>query len=269
MQNLEYETQYKQTVIDFFNGRTSYDNEYTIRRSLPLLDLIAFQPGQKVLDIATGTGIIAIAAAQAVGSEGKVIGVDFSSGMLCQAQQKIQELGLQNIELIESDAEDLSFDGESFDLVLCSSAIVYFRDIRGTLNNWYSWLRKGGNIGFSCCSNQSFATPHIIKVAAKMGVKLLNINELTGTQEQCRHLLEEVGFKNIEIKSEQMGFYQDIEQAKQWNGMWFHPTENQLVNLTSEQLNDLIESYGEDVQVRATERGVWQENMTFFIVGRK
>jgi protein-L-isoaspartate(D-aspartate) O-methyltransferase len=96
MHNSQYEQQYKQEVIDFFNSRTSYDNDYTIRRTLPLLELAQLQKGQKVLDLATGTGIIAIAAAQIVGSEGKVIGVDFSSGMLEQARRKIEELGLQN-----------------------------------------------------------------------------------------------------------------------------------------------------------------------------
>lgn len=60
--------------------------------------------------MATGTGIIAIAAAQIVGSEGKVIGVDFSSGMLEQARQKIEALGLPNIELVEADAEYIDFN---------------------------------------------------------------------------------------------------------------------------------------------------------------
>ncbi|MBD6620610.1 methyltransferase domain-containing protein [Komarekiella sp. 'clone 1'] len=82
MQNSQYEQQYKQKVINFFNSRTTYDNDYTIHRALPLLERIQLQKGQKVLDMATGTGIIAIAAAQIIGSEGKVIGVDFSSGML-------------------------------------------------------------------------------------------------------------------------------------------------------------------------------------------
>ncbi|MEL7522280.1 MAG: hypothetical protein AAGJ80_11825, partial [Cyanobacteria bacterium J06553_1] len=70
-----YEQRYKQTVVSFFDGRTSYDNDVTIRRALPLLEMIALEPGQRVLDIATGTGIIAIAAAQAVGSTGRVTGV--------------------------------------------------------------------------------------------------------------------------------------------------------------------------------------------------
>lgn len=269
MQSSEYETQYKQNVIDFFNGRTSYDNDYTVRRSLPILDLIPFQPGQRVLDVATGTGIIAIAAAQAVGREGQVIGVDFSSGMLSQAQRKIQQLGLQNVKLIEADAETVNFEDERFDVILCSSAIVYFKDIQATLRNWYRWLKNGGIIGFSSCSNQSCEAPRIIEVAAKHGVTVPNINEPTGTPERCRQLLENVGFEDIEVKAEQIGFYKSVEQARQWNGGWFHPTENPLLNLNSEQLNQLIASYVEDIEAKATERGVWYENMTFFTVGRK
>jgi ubiquinone/menaquinone biosynthesis C-methylase UbiE len=269
MQSSEYETQYKQNVIDFFNGRTSYDNDYTIRRSLPILDLIPFQSGQRVLDVATGTGIIAISVAQAVGREGEVIGVDFSNGMLYQAQQKIQELGLQNVKLIEADAETVSFEDGSFDAILCSSAIVYFKNIQATLQNWYRWLKGGGIVGFSSCSNQSCEAPWIIEVAAKHGVIVPNINELTGTPERCRQLLEDAGFENVDVKVEQMGFYKSVEQARQWNGGWFHPAENPLLNLTSKQLNTLIASYVEDIEAKATERGVWYENMTFFCVGYK
>ena len=269
MPSSEYETQYKQTVIDFFNGRTSYDNDYTIRRSLPILDSIELQLGQRVLDIATGTGIIAIAAARAVGREGQVVAVDFSSGMLYQAQQKIRELGLQNVKLIEADAEYVSFDDESFDVILCSSAIVYFKNIQATLQNWYRWLKNGGTVGFSSCSNQSCEAPRIAEVASQHGITVPNINEPTGTPERCRQLLEEAGFQDIEVKAQQMGFYQSVEQAKKWNGGWFHPTENPLLNLTSEQLNRLIASYVEDIEAKATDRGVWYENMTFFTVGRK
>lgn len=60
MDNREYEQKYKTDVINFFDSRTSYDNDYTIRRALPLLELIPLKTGQKVLDLATGTGIMAI-----------------------------------------------------------------------------------------------------------------------------------------------------------------------------------------------------------------
>lgn len=111
-------TDYKQQVTAFFDTRTNYDNDFTYRRAIPVVELAQLQTGQQVLDVATGTGILAIAAAQLVGSEGKVVGVDISPGMLSQARQKIEAAGLQNIELIQVDADYLNFSDESFDAIL-------------------------------------------------------------------------------------------------------------------------------------------------------
>ncbi|BAY45515.1 putative methyltransferase [Scytonema sp. HK-05] len=268
MHNSQYEQQYKKEVIDFFNSRTSYDNDYTIRRALPLLELVPLQKGQKVLDLATGTGIIAIAAAQIVG-EGKVIGVDFSSGMLKQAQQKIEELGLQNIELIEADAEYIDFDDESFDVILCSTAIVYFTDIPDTLRKWYRFLKKGGVLGFSCCSQESCEAPLIIAICAKYGISIVNINEQTGTPQNCQNMLKKAGFQDIEVKTQQLGFYRSLEQAREWNGGWFHPRENPLLQVLSKQMEELKAEYRQRIEAMTTEQGVWYENMTFFVTAYK
>ncbi len=269
MQNSQYEQEYKKKVIDFFDSRTSYDNDYTIHRALPLLDLAQLQKRQKVLDMATGTGIIAIAVAQIVGSEGKVTGVDFSSGMLAQAKQKIEELDLQNIELIEADAEYINFHDESFDVILCSTAIVYFKDIPAALRKWYRFLKPGGILGFSCCSEESCGAPLIIEICEKHGISLTSINEPTGSPDKCRHLLTEAGFKNIEVKTKQLGFYHNLEQAKEWNGGWFHPRENPLLQISSEQMAELKAEYRQKIEVEATEEGAWYENLTFFVTGRK
>lgn len=269
MDNQRYEQTYKTEVINFFNSRTSYDNDYTISRALPLLDLIPLQNGQKVLDVATGTGIMAIASAEIVGSTGKVIGVDFSSGMLAQAEQKIQTLGLQNIELIAADAEYINFEDESFDVIFCSTAIVYFQDIPAALNKWYRFLKKGGTVGFSCCSEESCDAPTIISACAKNGISLVSINEPTGTIQKCHHLMQAAGFEDIEVKTQQFGFYRSLEQAKAWNGGWFHPRENPLLNLSSPQMEELKAEYRREVEAKATEQGVWYEHLVFFVAGRK
>jgi protein-L-isoaspartate(D-aspartate) O-methyltransferase len=64
--------EYKQEIIAFYETRTNYDNDFTYRRAIPLVELAQLQRGQHVLDVATGTGIVAIAAAEIVGSEGKL-----------------------------------------------------------------------------------------------------------------------------------------------------------------------------------------------------
>ncbi|MGL6339258.1 MAG: methyltransferase domain-containing protein, partial [Waterburya sp.] len=82
---------YQQQVIDFFNSRTTYDAEGDShpREAKRLLEYVALESGQNVLDLATGTGLVAIDAAKKVTSTGSVIGVDISPGMLSQAREKI------------------------------------------------------------------------------------------------------------------------------------------------------------------------------------
>ncbi|MGL4618785.1 MAG: methyltransferase domain-containing protein, partial [Chroococcidiopsis sp.] len=102
--------EYKQQIITDFNSRINYDNEFRYRFAKPLIELAQLKPRQRVLDVATGTGIVAIAAAKIVGDAGYVLGVDISTGMLAQARHKVELEKLQNIELIEADADDLNFD---------------------------------------------------------------------------------------------------------------------------------------------------------------
>ena len=212
---------------------------------------------------------MAIAAAQKVGLSGKVIGVDFTPGMLNQARRKIAALGLQNIEIITADAETITWAEESFDIIFCATAIVLLADIPAALRNWYRWLKKGGVIAFSCWSMTSFFTPVITKVCAQSGWKLPNLHEPLGSPEKCYTLLQEIGFKDIEIKTEQYGSYLTLDEAKNfWQGKWLHP-KNPLRQLSSQQIEQLIAAYKAEIETLVTKQGIWSDNTTFFVVGKK
>ena len=134
---------YQQIITNFFDSRTSYDSE---GRGHPenakrLLDLVTVRLDQAILDLCTGTGLVAIPAAKIVGQRGSVIAVDMSSGMLAQAQAKIKAEGIQNLELIEADVESIDFNNEQFDIIFCSSALVYVSDIPALLNKCHRWLK--------------------------------------------------------------------------------------------------------------------------------
>jgi len=68
---------YKRQVTEFFNQRTAYDQEGSRHphEANLLLKCVQLQKGQEILDVATGTGLVAIPAAEKVGSEGYVVGV--------------------------------------------------------------------------------------------------------------------------------------------------------------------------------------------------
>ncbi|MGB3695727.1 MAG: methyltransferase domain-containing protein [Spirulinaceae cyanobacterium] len=101
---------YKQEIADLYTGRSEkYDSsDWHLNIANRLVEYGQVKLGQRVLDIATGTGHCAIAAAKLVGKKGKVIGVDISSGMLIQAENKAKQLKLNNLEFRLADAEEVA-----------------------------------------------------------------------------------------------------------------------------------------------------------------
>jgi ubiquinone/menaquinone biosynthesis C-methylase UbiE len=91
-----------------------------------VVDLANVKPGQRVLDIATGTGVAAFAAAERVGSQGRVVGVDFSEGILSIAQDHRRARNLDHVELRPMDAENLQFSDKTFDAATCCLGLMLF-----------------------------------------------------------------------------------------------------------------------------------------------
>lgn len=262
-------SEYKQRIITDFNSRTNYDNEWRDRFANRLVELASLQTGQKVLDIATGTGIVAIASAKIVGSAGKVVGVDISSGMLKQAQTKIDAEGLQNIELVKADADYLNFPDNSFDAILCSSAIVYLTDIPTALRSWYRFLQPGGIVAFSCFAETAMTISVLYRAKLQdYGVIVPNPNEILGTPEKCLEMLQKAGFKDIEIQTEQFGFYLS-DAASTWQGNSNSACGYQVFQLSPEKLAQLKAEYLAEVEALATDKGIWNDATAFFVVARK
>ena len=271
MSNYTNHNDYKQQVADYFNNRTNYDgSEFANRRANRFLELLSLEKGYKVLDIATGTGLIAIPAAQIVGTQGKVVGVDIASALLSQAQQKINQLNLRNIELIEADAEYLNFNQNSFDAILCCSALMVFQNIYAALKDWYRFLKPGGIVAFNAYAETSLMTPAIIQSCSNCGISLPNIHEPLGTVQKCENLLTEAGFDNIEVTTEQFGKYMLVDDAKKiFDGStWIHP-ENPLLQLPLEKKQQLKAEFARIIEDLATDKGVWHDITSFFVLARK
>lgn len=111
-----------------------------------LIELAEVAPGDRVLDIATGIGEPAVTAARKVGPEGRVVATDIAPGMLEIGRQRAGELGLDNVEFRETDAEELVLADERFDAVLSRFGLMFFPDLPGALERIRNVLEPGGRL---------------------------------------------------------------------------------------------------------------------------
>ena len=100
---------------------------------------------KSILDIATGTGDLAIAMAKA--TDAKITGFDLSAGMLEVGKVKVKDENLQDqIEMIQGDAENMPFEDNSFDAITLSFGVRNFENLEKGLNEIYRVLKPGGKL---------------------------------------------------------------------------------------------------------------------------
>jgi SAM-dependent methyltransferase len=108
----------------------------------PLVDAAGVRTGQRVLDVACGTGVVARIAADRVGGGGSVVGVDINDGMLAVARRLRPAIDWQR-----ADAAGLPFADDSFDVVLCQAALMFFADRVAALREMARVAVPDGTIG--------------------------------------------------------------------------------------------------------------------------
>ena len=120
------------------------------RRFVPVVEAViaraALKPGERVLDLGTGTGAVAAHAAAVVGRDGGVIGNDISSDMLLLAKRRVTDLGLKNVEFRKGRAEAIPGEDSTFDAVLASLSLMYVIDRGAAAREIARVLRPGGRL---------------------------------------------------------------------------------------------------------------------------
>ena len=136
-------------LVDFFDHIAPvYDtwaNGQHARVAGRLVDLAAPDKGDQVLDVATGTGLVAHLVAERT-DPGLVIGIDLSHNMLSIARSR----KTRNIQFMGMAAEHLVFRPETFDMVTMGEALAYLADPARALEEAHRVLKPGGRLALSC-----------------------------------------------------------------------------------------------------------------------
>ena len=264
---------FKQSMERWYSDYAkTYDRDgYHTRIAERLIEKLDVREGDRILDIATGTGLAGFAALRKAGQSGSLVAVDISPEMLEVAARDAESEGLQNAEFVLCDAQNLDLPEESFDDLICSSALVLFPDAEWTLRYWKGFLVSGGRLAVHCFHEKSYVAGKLIQtVAAERGVELV-FSEPTGTPERCRRLLENAGYDSIAIDEVTGGEYRTSEKVMSlWDRMIHHP----MVQLPTRipdaaDLNAMRERYREMVKGLETEEGIWDEDTIMYVYARK
>lgn len=160
------------------------------------------QPGERVLDAACGTGIIARLALKKVGSKGTVTGLDINPGMLAVARSITKDLP---IKWYEANAEKIPFEDQSFDVVICQLSFQFMEDRVAALQQMHRVLAPGGRLLLNVPgpAGEPFAImaeamERNISPEAKSFVdQVFALNDT----EEIRELIQNAGFRKVDIQA--------------------------------------------------------------------
>jgi len=152
-------------------------------------------PGQTVVDLGSGAGLDAFVARRIVGDTGRVIGVDFVPEMVAKARANAEKLGVNNVQFVEGDIEDIPLDADTADVVLSNCVLNLVPDKACAFAEMYRILRSGGHFCVSDVVTDG-ALPDAVRRSAE-----LHAGCVAGALEEDAYLalLEAAGFVDVDV----------------------------------------------------------------------
>ena len=206
------------TEYDALNRKISLGIDVKWRRRV--VDLLIPKKPESILDIATGTGDLALALTATRAS--RIVGLDISAGMLSVGKYKVKMENLENtIEMVIGDSEALTYDDNSFDAVTVAFGVRNFENLELGLSELFRVLKPGGTLvvletavptRFPFKQGYKFHTQVIIPLMGKLFTRdqaaykyLSDSAAVFPHGKQFNNILEKMGFIEVEDSPQTLG----------------------------------------------------------------
>lgn len=242
-----------------------------------LVELTEIPKGAKVLDVGSGRGALLFPSSKIVGSQGLVIGIDLSEGMVQKTTEEIIKRGISNAKMMQMDAENLKFQDNTFDIAFYGFCIHFLPQYEIALNESFRVLKPNGRIGLSTPLKgtfdeikwlddlfEKFLPKNIENDRKEEEPKESDFNSIEGMQK----ILLRVGFKDVHNKLDEKELI--CENADElWKGLWSQFTRRALETFSSENLQKLKKQITKEFKKYSSEDGLHWNFKALYTFGRK
>ena len=246
----------KQVQQTFDLVANSYDNpalSWFDDTALAIAKRAELKAGERVLDLASGTGKVAIALAH---SEplASVIGTDISTGMLAEAKKKAELAGLQNLNFEQHAFEEFSQSSSpyetKFDLLSCSFGLFFVNDMESTFAGFAAQLKNGGRLALSTFKAGAFSpfTDCFLRLYREFGFEVPTPSWFRlASEENLEAMYASAGLERPEISEHEFGF-ELLSTEQWWTIIWSAGYRGMLMRMSPKQQKDFREQHLSKVQ---------------------
>jgi SAM-dependent methyltransferase len=184
---------------------SNYDASWHAHFSSHVVQLLDLKPGEHVLDLACGTGLVTFKAARDVGHAGHVVGIDISTGMLAQTHAKLKRRAVKGLQFYQHSITELEplpeLQGQTFDAITCASALVLLPDPGAAIRQWTRYLKPGGRL-ITDATHPRALLPGIVleRVGRALGVPVPSYREQFQGPEDLAKIMQAAGLVNVEVR---------------------------------------------------------------------
>jgi ubiquinone/menaquinone biosynthesis C-methylase UbiE len=170
-----------------------------VRAQERMLEGVAIARGERVLDVACGTGLVTLRAAEAVGPGGYVVGTDISGEMTDTARIRAHQRRLTNTMFYRMEAERLTLPDAEFDVALCALGLMYVTDPVDTVRELRRVVRPHGRIGLAVWGERSRCGWAVVFpiTAAEVSSDVCPLFFSLGQQGALARVCEEAGLADV------------------------------------------------------------------------
>jgi arsenite methyltransferase len=240
-----------------------------------LVDFVGLSRGQKILDVASGTGHAAFYAGTKVGAPvGSVIGIDIAEEMVTLANAKADTLSGCNVRFASMDGEQTTFTDNEFDAVLCSYGIFFLPEMTNGIREWKRVAKDGGWVGLSIFGETAFQPQSDLfeDRIRRFGPVIPDRKRPFGWQRLVEPksliaLLADAGMVNLEAREVRIGYLLK-DKEEWWDICWNSGFRGPLAQLTAADLRQFKEDHLREVDAVRGRDGIFFDGTTLVARGQ-